>query len=255
MSKLEGRTYIVTGAGSGIGAATVARLIEDGANVVAVDLDQAAAHKTLDGLGLDAGRAVAVGVDVSDEDKVDAMTAEGIARFGGLDGVVNCAGVRGVGNILDTDHGVWDLNMNVNIEGSFNTSQAFCRYAREHNRPGSIVNISSQAGVEAVPNRLSYVTSKHGVVGLTRGVAIEMAPHGIRCNGIAPGMIATAMTAGMRADPENLEKIRKAHPIGREGQPEEIAAVISFLLSDDASYVTGIMMPVDGGITAGAASF
>ena len=111
MSKLAGRSYIVTGAGSGIGAATVARLIEDGANVVAVDLDADAAQKTLDDLGVDKGRAIAVGVDVSDESKVDEMTAQGVATFGGLDGVVNCAGVRGVGNILDTEHGVWDLNM------------------------------------------------------------------------------------------------------------------------------------------------
>ena len=133
MSKLAGRTYIVTGAGSGIGAATVARLIEDGANVVAVDLDQAAAQKTLDGLGLDAGRAVAVGVDVSDEDKVDAMTAEGIAKFGGLDGVVNCAGVRGVGLYLGVEF----------VDSVDEPERILLRHTREHFGDGKRIDATS----------------------------------------------------------------------------------------------------------------
>lgn len=254
MKRFEGKTYIVTGGGSGIGAATVRRLLDEGANVVAADLDKAAAQKVLDAAGAGA-RGMAAGVDVSDEGQVDALVAAAAGRFGGLDGLANCAGVRGVGNIVDTERATWDLNMHVNLEGTFNMCQAYCRHARDKGRKGGIVNISSQAGVEAVPNRLAYVTAKHGVVGLTRAVAIEMAAHGIRANAIAPGMIATPMTASMMQDPANVERIRKAHPIGREGQPEEIAAVIAFLLSEESSFVTGILMPVDGGITAGAASF
>ena len=254
MGRFEGKTIFVTGGGSGIGAAACRRLFEEGANIVVVDLSEKSAQRTVDGLG-GGERLLAKAADVSDSAQVIEAFAAAEARFGGVDHLVNSAGIRGVGNIMDTTPEIWRRNMAVNLEGSFITSQCFARAAVKAGRKGAIVNISSQAGLEGLPNRVPYVTSKHGVPGLTRAVAMDLAPHGIRVNCIAPGLIATAMTQPMLADPEAVKKIRAAHPIGREGQPEEIASVIAFLLSEDASFITGVVLPVDGGITAGAATY
>lgn len=254
MSRFQGKTALVTGGASGIGAATGRRMFEEGANVVVVDLKQEDAETTVSELG-GGERLLAIGCDVSDAAQVAGAFAKAKERFGGVDFLLNAAGIRGVGSVLTTEVELWRRNHAVNLEGTFNTCHAFATAATEAGRGGSIVNISSQAGVEAVPNRLSYVSSKHGVVGLSRGAAIELAKSGIRVNCIAPGMIRTPMTEPMFTDPVNANRIRAAYPIGREGRPEEIASVVAFLFSDDSSYVVGAVIPVDGGVTAGAASF
>jgi NAD(P)-dependent dehydrogenase (short-subunit alcohol dehydrogenase family) len=153
-------------------------------------------------------------------------------------GLVNSAGIRGVGNILDTDPEVWRKVLSVNLEGTFNMCQAFARAVRQAQTQAAIVNLSSAAGIRGVPNRLPYAASKYGVVGITQTMALELGPLGVRVNAVVPGMIRTPMTAPMFEDPENVKRIRAAHPIGREGQPEEVAAAIAFLLSDDASFIT-----------------
>lgn len=256
MQRFAGKTVVVTGAASGIGAATARRLHEEGATVIAVDRNLPDVEKIAVELD-DRARLIPKAADISDVAQVAELMTTTAKEFGPLHGLVNSAGIRGVGNILDIEPEEFNRVLAINLAGTLFMCQAFARAAAQNGngQDCAIVNVASAAGIRAVPNRLSYVASKFGVVGVTQTMALELAATGLRVNAVAPGTIRTAMTTAMFADPANVEGINAAHPIGRAGEAHEIAAAIAFLLSEDASYITGAVLPVDGGMTVGIPSF
>ena len=250
MERFANRVAIVTGGGGGIGETVIRRLYDEGASVVVADLSEEAAVRVADTLG-DTSRVFAIAVDVTDRAAVDAMTSEAVKRFGKLDILINCAGIIAVGSVMEVDMDQWRRIHAVNLDGTLNAVQSFARIVKHAGTSASIVNFSSMAGIMGIPNRAAYVSAKHAICGLTREMAMEVSGHGIRVNAVAPGYVRTALTEYVFKDGDNAQKIAAAHPIGRAGRPEEIAAAVLFLASDDASFITGVILPVDGGFSAG----
>jgi NAD(P)-dependent dehydrogenase (short-subunit alcohol dehydrogenase family) len=252
MSNLTGKAGLITGAGNGIGRESAIRMATDGAAIMCADLDIAGAENTANIIIQQGGKAEALNLDVTDESAIKSAIQDTASAFGSLDVIFNNAGIAG---------GDWDTTIAINLSGVYYGLHHGAVHMAEHGG-GVIINTASVAGMVALvgpagpsvsdigPGAGSYTAAKHGVVGLTKQYAIMFGKHGVRVNAIAPGYIETAMTAEMRGMPGGAEFLRSLHPIGRLGLPEDIAAAAAFLASDDAAFITGITLPVDGGYTA-----
>jgi NAD(P)-dependent dehydrogenase (short-subunit alcohol dehydrogenase family) len=242
--RLSGKRAVVTGAASGIGAACVRRFHAEGARVAGLDLAQPSGELPL---------AAFESADVRDEAQVARAIAALDEALGGIDCLINAAGVAGGTLAHELDLAEWQRVIDVNLTGTFLVAKHALAAMLRRKRPGAIVNLASVYGLEGGESTAPYNASKGGVVLLTRNLALDYGPQRIRSNCICPGFIRTPMTAALN-DPtlkEVADRVVHAHPLGRLGEPEEIAAAALFLCSDDASFVNGAALTVDGGYTAG----
>lgn len=244
---MNGRTAVVTGGASGIGRAIACRLATDGAAVAVFDLNGEAAEETAASIRASGGGATGLTVDVTDRAGIDSAVGKVRAQLGRPTILVNSAGLPGFDPFLEITAEKWGRVLTVNLTGTFNTCQALIPDMLEEGW-GRIVNISSSSVHTGVPSMTHYVAAKSGVVGLTKSLALEFAPHGITVNTIPPGFIDTPMLRdAAEAGSVDIDRSTAATPVGRIGRPEDIAAASAFLVSDEAGYITGQIIGVNGG--------
>lgn len=246
------QVVLITGAAGGIGRAAVLAFARSGAHVVAVDLDEAGAQRAAESARATGAEALALQADVASSASVRAMVAGAVARFGRLDAAFNNAGVELQGvPTHEADEDLFDRTIAINLKGVFLCMKYQLRQMLAQGGGGVIVNTASVAGLVGAATMPAYAASKHGVVGLTKSAALEYAKRGIRVNAVCPGVIRTAMTERAVAQrPEREAFINNLHPMGRIGEPEEIAATALWLCSPAASFITGHALAVDGGMLA-----
>lgn len=248
---LKNKVAVITGAARGIGFACASRFAREGAQVVLSDVDEdtgEASAKSLKEEGFDVSF---IACDVGERLDVRNLVAEAVSTYGAIDVLVNNAGIIIGGEFLEISEDDFDRVLQVNLKGAFLVGQAVGRQMltqiEEGRIPGCIINMSSVNAVFAIPNQVPYTVSKGGLNQLTKVMALALAPHGIRVNAIGPGSIMTDILKAVADDEEARKKILSRTPIGRIGDPDEVAAVAAFLASDDASYVTGQTIYADGG--------
>lgn len=247
MTRFSGKVALVTGAASGIGFETALRLCAEGAAVALVDLEQGRAQQAAEKIAAPGGRTKAYALDVADEAAVSAVYAEAASDFGRLDVVVNCAGIAARGTLGETSLAEWRRVLDVDLTSMFLSANAAAPLFRRQGG-GTIVNIASIAGMMGAVN-VAYVAAKGGVIALTRQLANELAADNIRVNAISPGFVVTSLNEELRA--KGAESYWKRRiPLARYGEPREIAAACAFLASEDASYMTGENLVIDGGLCA-----
>lgn len=245
-ARLDGKTALVTGAAGGIGLAIARRLAADGARVAIADRDAARLQTAITELP---DNAVALVADISSEAGVDAMIADALARLGQIDILVNNAGIpEPIVRTVDQQLADWERVIDINLRGTYLACRGFGRHILPRRAGGAIVNIASVAGLFGIPSSNGYGVSKAGIVHLTRNLACEWATKGVRVNCVAPGYIDAPMAHEMFANVHvDRSHIEQRLPMHRLGQADEIASAVSFLVSNDASYITGVTLPVDGG--------
>jgi 2-keto-3-deoxy-L-fuconate dehydrogenase len=254
MTTLTGRIALVTGAGSGIGAAIAERFAALGAHVCATDIDEASAEETARRIQAAGGSSEAFALDVARDTSARAAAEAVHGRHQRLDILVNNAGIGHVGTILQTSGDDLDRLYTVNVRGVFNVTKAFLP-AMIARRSGVIISMASIGGIVGIRDRLAYCTTKFAVVGLTKSLALDHALDGIRVNCICPGRVETPFVKARLSeypDPEKAyREMASSQAVGRMGRPEEIAAAAAYLASDDAGFVTGSALIIDGGLSAG----
>jgi 3-oxoacyl-[acyl-carrier protein] reductase len=244
--RFEGKVAIITGAGRGIGKAIAERLASEGADVVICDVDKEAAERTAEEIRSKYSvKAIAISADVANEGDVNSMVEETIKNFGRVDFLINNAGITRDSLLLRMSEEEWDKVIAVDLKSVFLCTRAVIRHMMRQ-RFGRIVNISSVIGLRGNVGQANYASAKAGIIGFTKSAARELAGRNITVNAVAPGYIQTEMTERLPQDVK--EEMLKQVPLGRPGLPEDVAGVVAFLCSEDASYITGEIIRVDGGM-------